>query len=376
MSIVVNVAKEDLLSGLASLQSISSKQGTIAILSNVLIQTGNDSVELTCTDLEIGLRCTLPAEVLSDGSITLPCRKLFEIVREAECSHIHIEEKDNSWVKVSVETGDYNIAGMENDEFPNFPEYDESKLVTLPANTINELIEKTIFSMAKEGESQFSLVGTLVEKIESDTNSILRFVSSDGHRLSLMQGDSDKKINDLTIGKNTLIPKKSVQEIKKFCEDLDDISFSFEEKQAVFKTNSAILIIRLLNGEFPDYSSLINMIKRDKFIEVEKKSLINAFKRMNLFTEDKFNIVQFSLTPGRITLSSQSMDIGNAREDIEVDYEGDDIKMGFNGKYFIETLSVMQSDTVKIYISSNESPCMILSEKDPEFISIIMPMHL
>ena len=97
---------------------------------------------------------------------------------------------------------------------------------------------------------------------------------------------------------------------------------------------------------------------------------------MNLFAEDKFNIVQFSLESGKIILSSQSMDIGNAREEIEVEYSGEDLKLGFNGKYFIETLSAMQSDKVRLYISSNESPCMILSENDPEFISIIMPMHL
>jgi DNA polymerase-3 subunit beta len=376
MPVIVNIAREDLLSGLASLQNISSKKGTIAILSNVLIQTGNDCVELTCTDLEIGLRCTLPAEVLSEGSITLPCKKLFEIVREAECSHIHIEEKDNSWVKVSVETGDYNIAGMENDEFPNFPEYNPENLITVPAFKIQELIEKTIFAIASDKESQFSLIGVLVEKIEKDDHSMLRFVSSDGHRLSLMQENVGEDLDNIEIKKNTLIPRKGVQEIRKFCEGIDEISFSFEKKQAVFKTDSAILIIRLLNGDFPNYLSLIDIINRDKFIEVEKISLINGFKRMNLFAEDKFNIVQFSLNSGKIILSSQSIDIGNAREEIDVEYEGDEIKMGFNGKYFIETLSVMKSDKVKIYISSNESPCMLLSDKDPEYISIIMPMHL
>ena len=376
MPIIVNIARDDFLSGLASLLNISSKRGTIAILSNVLIKTVNDSVELTCTDLEIGLRCTLPAEIYSEGSITLPCKKLFEIVREAGCSHIHLEEKDKSWVKVSVATGDYNIAGMEQDEYPNFPEYDENGLVVIEAEQIRQLIEKTHFSMASDGESQFSLVGTLVEKIKDDSTSMLRFVSSDGHRLSLMQEDIGDKLDNLNIGKNTLIPKKGIQEINKFCEGMGNIAFSFEEKQAVFKTDKAILIIRLLSGEFPDYSSLINIINREKFIEVDKVSLINAFRRMNLFAEDKFNIVQFSLNAGKITLSSQSMDIGNAREDLDVEYEGEEIQMGFNGKYFIETLSVMQSDTVKIFISSNESPCMILSDKDPEFVSIIMPMHL
>ncbi len=376
MSIVVNIARDDLLNGLASLQNITAKKGTIAILSNVLISTGNDTVELTCTDLEIGLRCRLPAEVMSPGSITLPCKKLFEIIREAGSDHIHIEETEKSWVKVSVETGDYNIAGMESDEFPNFPEYDQENLITVEAGKLQELIDKTIFSMASEGESQFTLTSVLVESKERDGDKFLRFVSSDGHRLSVMQVPMTADIDSLKINKNTLIPKKGVQEMRKFCEGMDEVSFAIEEKQAVLKSENDILIIRLINGDFPDYKPLIDVIDRDKFIEIAKEPLIHAFRRMNLFAEDKFNIVQFSLVEGKIVLSSQSMDIGNAREDIEVAYSGDEIKLGFNGKYFIETLSAMKSAKVRVYIASNESPCMILSENDPEFISIIMPMHL
>lgn len=377
MSIVVTIARDDLLNGLASLQNITAKKGTIAILANVLIQTGNDLVELTCTDLEIGMRCRLPAEVLSPGSITLPCKKLFEIVREACCDHIHIEEKENNWVKVSVETGDYNIAGMESEEFPQFPEYAEDKLITVDAGQIKELIDKTIFSMANEGESQFTLTGVLVENKERDSKKFLRFVSSDGHRLTLMQVPmTSADIDTLHLKKNTLIPKKGIQEMRKFCEGLEQVSFGIEEKQAVLKTATDILIIRLLNGDFPDYKPLVDIINREKYVEIAKEPLIHAFRRMNLFAEDKFNIVQFSLTAGKIILSSQSMDIGNAREEIEVAYSGEDLKLGFNGKYFLETLAVMKSDTIRVYISSNESPCMVLSENDPEFISIIMPMHL
>ncbi|PLX50742.1 MAG: DNA polymerase III subunit beta [Desulfobulbaceae bacterium] len=376
MSIVVNIARDDLLQGLASLQNITAKKGTIAILANVLISTGNDVVELTCTDLEICLRCRLPAEVLSPGSITLPCKKLFEIVREAGSDHIHIEEKEKSWVQVSVETGDYNIAGMESDEFPNFPEYDAENLIKVQSADIKELIEKTIFSMANEGESQFTLTGVLVERKERDNVNFLRFVSSDGHRLSLMQVPMSEDIDKLHLTNTTLIPKKGVQEMRKFCEGVDELLFAIEEKQAILKSDSDILIIRLMNGDFPDYNPLVDVINHEKYVEIAKEPLIHAFRRMNLFAEDKFNIVQFSLQNNKIVLSSQSMDIGNAREEIEVEYSGDDMKLGFNGKYFIETLSVMKSDRVRLYISSNESPCMILSENDPEFISIIMPMHL
>jgi DNA polymerase-3 subunit beta len=313
---------------------------------------------------------------MSPGSVTLPCKKLFEIVREASSAHNHIEEKEKSWVQVSVETGDYNIAGMESEEFPQFPEYDHSKLITVEAGKLQELIDKTIFSMANEGESQFTLTSVLVERKERDTDNFLRFVSSDGHRLSLMQVPMTGDIDALNLSKTTLIPKKGVQEMRKFCEGIDEVSFAIEEKQVVLKTERDILIIRLINGDFPDYKPLVDIINREKFIEITKEPLIHAFRRMNLFAEDKFNIVQFSLEKDKLTLSSQSMDIGNAREELAVVYNGDDLKLGFNGKYFIETLSAMKSDTVRVYISSNESPCMVLSENDPEFISIIMPMHL
>ncbi|MDA3786331.1 MAG: DNA polymerase III subunit beta [Deltaproteobacteria bacterium] len=252
MGIVVNIARDDLLNGLAALQNITAKKGTIAILGNVLISTGDDIVELTCTDLEIGLRCRLPAEIMSQGSVTLPCKKLFEIVREASSDHIHLEEKEKSWVKVSVETGDYNIAGMESDEFPHFPEYDPKNLIQMETGKLQELIEKTIFSMANEGESQFTLTSVLVESKERDNQKFMRFVSSDGHRLSLMQVQMGADIDTLNLTKTTLIPKKGIQEMRKFCEGVAEVSFAIEEKQAVLKTERDILIIRLINGDFPD----------------------------------------------------------------------------------------------------------------------------
>ncbi len=377
MPIIVNISRDEFLSALASFQNITAKKGTIAILSNVLLEAENDTVQMTCTDLEIGLRHTIPAEVLSPGSITLPSKKLFEIVREAGSDHIHLKEKNNSWVEITIESGNYNVCGMESDEFPHFPEYNNDQLIEIKSSSLIDLVDKTSFSMANDGESQFTLTGILLEKHHRDDTLFLRFISSDGHRLSVMQVNAGEDINLLDIdNRKVIIPKKGIQEIRKFCEISDTISISIEEKQAVFKTNNSILIIRLMNGEFPDYQTLMNIIDREKFIEVNREYILHAFKRMSLFAEDKYNIVQFVLYDNKINLASQSMDIGNAREDISVNYEGDEIKLGFNGKYFIETLSVMKSENIKLFISSNESPCMVISDNDPEFISIIMPMHL
>lgn len=377
MPIIINISRDDILTSLASFQNLTAKKGTLAIIANVLIEAENDKVQMTCTDLEIGLRHIIPAEVLSPGSITIPSKKLFEIIREAGSDQIHLEEKNNSWVEITIESGNYNICGMESDEFPNFPEYSNDKLIDIKSNYLIELIDKTYFSMANDSENQYTLTGTLVEKNYRDNKNFLRFITSDGHRLSVMQENINEEINSLNIeNKNVIIPKKGVQEIRKFCEIENEIKFSIEDKQAVLKTDNSILIIRLMNGDFPDYKSLIDIIDKEKFIIVDRKLILHSFKRMSLFAEDKYNIVQFFLDDKGIHLSSQSMDVGNAKEDILVNYEGEEIKLGFNGKYFIETLSVMKSEKIKLFISSNESPCMIISDNDPEFISIIMPMHL
>ena len=376
MSLIFNISRDDFLAGLASLQNVTGKKGNIAILSNILIESKTDSLLLTATDLEIGIRNSLPAEILSPGSITLPAKKLFEIVRESGADHIHIEILENNWAKISADSTAYKLAGMPSEEYPAFPEYDEDTLTSLPSERIKGLIDKTIFSVAQEGESQFNLTGVLVEKDVTDGKNMLRMVSSDGHRLSLCETTLESDLSGLKMEKIILIPRKGMQEIRKFTEGSAEIQIAFEEKQAVIKTDHSIIVVRLMNGDFPDYKNIINMIKKEKHIELNRLPFMNSMKKMNLFTEDRYNAVQFQIKTNKLILSSQSMDIGSAKDEIAIKYDDSPLKLGFNGKYFIETMQVMSSDTIKAYINSEESPCMIQGDDDPGFFSIIMPMKI
>jgi DNA polymerase-3 subunit beta len=376
MSLVLNTAREDFLYALAAMQNVTGKPGAIPILSNVLLRGENDALELTATDLEVGIRQTIPAEILSQGTITLPAKKLLEIVRESNSEHIHLEEIENNWVKIKADSSDYNLAGLASDEYPSFPAYEEQSLVELEAGILKDLIEKTIFSIASDTESNFTLTGVLVEKEIKEDKKYLRMVSSDGHRLSLMKKEVQGDISRFSFDKATIIPRKGVQEIKKFCEYHDTVFLGFDEKQAVLKGDHAILIIRLMNGDFPDFRNLLQIINRDRFIEINRLVLLNAMRRMNLFTEDRFNVVKCYIENNEITLTSQSMDLGNAKEIHPVIYTGEPIKLGFNGKYFIETMQVMTCENVKLFISGKDRPCLIYSENEPHFISIIMPMEI
>jgi DNA polymerase-3 subunit beta len=377
MPLSINVSKEDFLPALSSLQSITGKKGTMAVLANILIQSQDNFIELVATDLEVGIKKNVAAEVISPGSITLPAKILYEIVRESGSDSIKIEEKDKNWARIKAGKSVYNLAGTSSEEFPDFPEYNEESLVSLPCELIRELIEKTIFSVAQERESNYTLTGILLEKEKNDENkNLLRMVSSDGHRLSIMEKELDEEGNDITIEKNTLIPRKGVAEIKKISEGQKNFAIGSDKKQLVVKTNNSLMIVRLMNGEFPDYRSIVNVIEKNNLIEIERIGFLESLKRTNLFTEDTFNAIQLSVEENKLILSSQNMDFGNAKDEMEIKYSGDEMDLGFNCRYFIDTLQVMRSEMIKAYVNSDQSPCLIEGEDDPGFISIIMPMKI
>jgi DNA polymerase-3 subunit beta len=264
MTLSINVSKEDFLPALNSLQSITGKKGTMAVLANILIQSQDNFIDLIATDLEVGIKKNVAAEILSPGSITLPAKILYEIVREAGSDTIKIEEKDKNWARIKAGKSVYNLAGTSSEEFPDFPEYNEESLVSLPCEVVKELIEKTIFSVAQERESNYTLTGILLEKETNDKNkSFLRMISSDGHRLSIMEKELDKQCAAIVIEKNTLIPRKGVAEIKKISEGQKNFAIGSDKKQFIVKTNNALMIVRLMNGEFPDYRSIVNVIEKN-----------------------------------------------------------------------------------------------------------------
>jgi len=377
MTLSINVSKEDFLPALNSLQSITGKKGTMAVLANVLIQTQDNFIELIATDLEVGIKRSVAAEILSPGALTLPSKILYEIVRESGTDSLKIEEKEKNWARIKTGSSMYNLAGTSSDEYPDFPEYKEESLVSLPSELLRELIEKTIFSVAQERESNYTLTGILLEKEKNEEGkNFLRMVSSDGHRLSIMGKELDKEGNDIALEKNTIIPRKGVAEIKKICEGQKNILLGADKKQLVVKTKNSLMIVRLMNGEFPDYRSILNVIEKERFIEIERSSFLESLKRTNLFTEDTFNAIQLSVDENKLVLSSQNMDFGNAKDEMKINYSGEPLDMGFNCRYFIDTLQAMKSEMIKAYINSDQSPCLIEGNEDPGFISIIMPMKI
>lgn len=376
MTLQVNVNRNELFSALSIISSITGKKGTISILSNVLVETSSDNLIITATDLEIGMKILIAAEVISAGSTTIPAKKMLEIVRESSTTNILISESDNNWVQIEAGSGKYNIACLSSHDYPAFPKYEDDGFISIPAKTINEIIGKTIFSVANEGESQFNLTGALFQVDIRNENNIIRMVSSDGHRLSLFELPVEEDISTLDIGKKSIIPKKGLQELRKISDTTSKLKIKIEDKQLIAKVDSLLLIIKLFHGDFPDYTKIVSLIDNNVFIEANRNDIIASMKRINLFTEDHFHVVNFSINKSRIELSSQSADLGNAKDEFPVLYNGNEMSIFFNGRYFIDCLQSLTAEKIKLHISSENSPCFIKSDEEPGFIGVIMPMKI
>lgn len=370
-----NIAREDLLRAISAQQNITNKKGTMAILSNILMEVENNHIVITGTDLEIGLKQTVPAEVFETGVLTLPSKKLFELARESGSEILSLKEEEKNWVTITAGSSIYKLAGMVRNEFPKFPKYDEKVMVEVESDVMSDLIDKTIFSIAQDKENMYTLTAAQLSKIEEDGITKLRLVSSDGHRLTIMTKETVSGAA-LQLNPVTLIPQRGVQEIRKFLENKDSFYFGIEKKQAVLKSDDSLLIIRLMEGEFPNFENILDTISMDNIILINRIRFLESLKRINLFTEDMFHGIRLELHENTMVLTSQNADFGSARDEIDVDYKGKDLSLGFNCRYFIETLQVMEGDIIQAAISSDESPCLITSENDEGFLSIIMPMKL
>lgn len=371
-----NIDRDDLLKSISTQQNITNKKGTLAILANVLLEVKSDHILITGTDLEIGLKQTVPAEVIEKGVLTLPAKKLYELARESGSAVISFKELENNRVEITAGPSVYRLSGLLGDEFPQFPDYNESALVPIDSSIMADLVDKTVFSIAQDKENMFTLTAVLLQKVEEDEHFYLKMISSDGHRLTIMSREVDSSIEGLQLNPITLIPRRGVQEIRKFCENKNSFLFGIEEKQAVLKSDDSLLIIRLMEGDFPDFKGLLNFFSKENTINIDRIRFLESLKRINLFTEDLFHAVKIDINDNLIILTSQNSDYGSAKDEFNVDYNGKPLSLGFNCRYFIESLQVMEGPNIKANIKSQESPCMITSDEDIGFLSIIMPMKL
>lgn len=367
----VRIGRDHFLSGVQKVQGIVETKGAMPILSHLLLSTEKDGICIQATDLEIGTRGFYPANVVAKGSVALNARKLFDIVRELPDQEIHMVREDNDWVTLKCGKSKFRLPGLPAGDFPALPEYSEVPIMEFSSVLLREMIRKTFFAVSPD-ETRQALNGLLLEKENDRAN----LVGTDGHRLALINRPLLKSNADGDEPLSYLLPRKALTELLKLI-DADDQAFQFSAKNnhLAFIQGRQVIVSRKIDGKFPNYKQVIPSDNKLQ-VSANRDDLIHALKRVALLADEKSKMVRFEIQKGLLTLVSDTTELGAAREEMTVNYDGEDVVVGLNARYVLDVLSVVDDEEVILNLKDQNHSCMITVASDTDYLSIVMPMRL
>ncbi|MHA2062252.1 MAG: DNA polymerase III subunit beta [Candidatus Sifarchaeia archaeon] len=366
------IEKKDFVKPLTILQAIAERRSSIPALNNILIESDKDQIYLTTTDLETTIICHLPCSLNQSGKICLSARKLYEIIRELPEAHIDIQRMENHWAKITCKNAIFNLSGLDPVEFPTVPTFSKDALVPIKSFDIREMIEKVIFAASTE-ESRYNLNGVFFESIPSEEKKLARMVATDGHRLALIEREAPEF---LEIEMGVIIPRRGLNEVKRIVGEYPgDLRVSLSENSFVIEVSPFLIIVRLIDGEFPDYKQVIPS-GNDKLIRLNTRDFRSCLRRISTISADRVEGVKFSVKKGAIELYSASQNIGNALEEFPAAYDGAEMNVGFNARYVLDALNEIDEDEFFMELKDETSAAIIrpASEKTPLYV--VMPMRV
>ncbi len=366
------VRKTDLLRELQLFQGIVERKNTIPILANVLLEANGTEVKMLATDLEVGLRSKCAATVSKSGSLTLPAKKLYEIIKALPETDVRIEE-DKGGVKVAADRFDSRMQTLPREDFPSLPEAPGAVTASLTRESIRRMIEKTQFAITGEDTRYFLNGALFVLRPDSMT-----LVATDGHRLALVTVPRDAKASKDGDEIKAILPKKTLGELSRLLMEGDgDIAYERGENHLFFNVGDRLLISRMIDGQFPAYERVIPK-GNDKHIEFERDRLTNAVKRVALLSNERSRAVKIQIEKGKVDVTSSSPDLGEAKETLPVDYNGPSMQICFNAQYVLDFLSVVSTDTVSLDLKDEVSQAVMkpVGAEGYDYTYVIMPMRV
>ena len=366
------VRKTDLLRELQLFQGIVERKNTIPILANVLIEAEGNRVRMAATDLEVGLRSECEASVSKGGSLTLPAKKLYEIVKALPETDVRIEE-DRNGVKVAADRFDSRMQTMARDDFPTLPEA-KGAMETVPRDQLRQMIARTQFAITGE-DTRYYLNGALLI-LRGDSMSL---VATDGHRLALVTMNREKakgRKGDEEL--RVILPRKTLSELGRLlAEGEGDVSFEKGENHLFFDVGGRLLISRMIDGQFPAFERVVPKTN-DKRVEFDRDRLTNAVRRVALLSNERSRAVRFQVDSGKVEITSSSPEFGEAHEIIVVDYPGPALQICFNAQYVLDFLGVVETDNVALEFKDEMSQAVMkpVGAEGYDYTYVIMPMRI
>jgi len=389
----LQIEKGVLLLGLQRVQGIIDRRSTVPILSNILLEgkvsaseSGHSTLDIVATDLEIGMRGSYPAQIHGEGAIVVSGRKIYDIVRELPDGNIDISVEDGKLLTIRAGKSLFRIAGFNKEDFPTLPEVMENKMIEVESQIFGDMIKKTLFAVA-DADARHVLNGVLFEiEKEEGKKTTIRMVGTDGHRLALCErqlagqpgeqlGTELNSATETGARSQTIIPKKTLHEMRRFLDVNEKIKIGIGEKELSLKGEDIFITSRLIDGIYPNYKQVIPK-GGDQIIIINRLMFMNVIKRISVMSREKTKAVLVEFTQNRAILRAKDPEIGEAVEDIEIRYEGKGLTVSLNYQYVLDALDSMNDEDVIIETQTSLTPCIIRQEKDPDHLCIVMPMRV
>ncbi|MEK6709371.1 MAG: DNA polymerase III subunit beta [Nitrospinota bacterium] len=363
----ITVKRETLLRALQMMQGVvESRSSAMPILQNVLIETdGKKKFRMLGTNLDISVKGTFEAEVAKAGRVTLSARRIFDIVRELPEADVRMAEEQGQWVRVTCERSNFRLPGLPPADFPSLPESKGAESHRLPAKTLAEMIKKTMFAISQD-ETRYTYNGVFMESEDGK----LRMVATDGHRLALIERGSDVKL-----GRGVIVHKKALGELVKLLQGAgEEVALALTQNHILFQVDNAELSARLIDGEFPKYRQVIPQHDGSP-IHADREALVRALRRVSLLSNET-RMVKFVFEAGQLTLTTNGSEAGEAEEVLESDYAGEKLTIGFNSRYCLDVLSILEEPRVRFELKDSLSPGIITPEGGEGYTYVVMPMRV
>ncbi len=368
----LTLRRGDFLNELTLLQGVVERKNTIPILSNILLKASDGSLNFTSTDLDLTLLTQAQARVSRPGSVTVPARKLFDLIRNLPEADVALKLMENHYLGVTCERSSFRLVAQPAEDFPTVPKVEGKGEVTFPLALWKRVTRKVLYAVSAE-ETRFQLMGALLKEKGKE----YEIVATDGHRLALI--DFANRNGKATLP-NVLIPKKALAEILKMDgSEGETLSIRHSENHLLFSVGSRQLIARLLDVNFPDYEKILSK-GNDKTALVSRVACQSAVRRVALFSSERSRGVKLSFEKNLLTIASASQELGEGTETLDIEYDAEPLSIGLNSQYLLDFLEEAETEKVRLDLKDENTQCLCQPEGGLDGASrytyVVMPMRL
>jgi len=367
----LRIERKALLKGVGRTLGVVDRRGSMPVLSHFLLEAAEGQVIVAATDLEVSFRGVYPAQVEETGALCLPAHYFHNLIKKVSGGFLDLSTSEGPKLQIQVGKHHYQVLGLPADQFPSIPEIGDQSMSEVQSKLLREMIGKIIFSVCTD-DSRRSLCGVLWEKVG---DSQLRLVSTDGHRLTLIQRELPVAIED-----RVLVPRKGMGGISRLLAGADKVGLGLDKENLVLKTDQESLFVRLSSEKFPDYRRVIPKSFAFRF-RVNRQALHDAIERISQLSRERFRGVVFNLGHDQLEVNFQNPEVGEGRELLPLTLEEGDadrlpVQVGFNARYLLEPLATVKSEEVLLELNDQNRPVRLTDGNDPNYFGVIMPMAL